>query len=131
MAGSPTLLGVGFLLISTSFQDAGAGAPMFKLPMPDLWDLFGNIFFAPLAETATLAVGLLILRKTSLSVTANSLICAAAFGVLHGVLQGWSKFPVAAWGFYFFANGFQVWSATSIGKGTLAALLPQSSSIPR
>jgi hypothetical protein len=97
---------------------------MFKLPMPDLRDLFGNIVVAPLAETATLVFGLLMLRKASLPVAVNSLICAAAFGVLHGVLQGWMKFPVAAWAFYFFANGFQTWGATSIGIGTLAALLP-------
>jgi hypothetical protein len=97
---------------------------MFKLPMPDLWDIFGNIFFAPLAETVTLVLGLLILRKVNFPLAANSLICAVAFGVLHGILQGWIKFPSAAWGFYFFANAFQTWSATSIGKGSLAALLP-------
>jgi hypothetical protein len=41
-----------------------------------------------------------------MSVKEASLICGLAFGMLHGVLQGWIKSPVAAWGFYFFATAF-------------------------
>ena len=97
---------------------------MVKLPMPDWWELFGNIVFAPVTETATLVVGLLLLGKTTMSENKNSLICGFAFGILHGALQGWIKFPVAAWGFYFFATAFQVWRPVSFAKAVLAALAP-------
>jgi len=97
---------------------------MVKFPMPDLWELFGNIVFAPVTETATLVAALLLLGKTRMSIKENSLICGLAFGILHGILQGWIKFPIAAWGFYFFATAFQVWRPASMTKAVLAALAP-------
>ena len=64
--------------------------------------------------TALLLVALLlVLARTPLSATLNALLCALILGVLHGVLQGWFKFPMAAWGFYFFAQSFQVWIVVS------------------
>ena len=124
IASVPTLIGVCAALIATFFSDMDTGGLTVKLPMPDLWELFGNIVFAPVTETATLVVGLLLLGKTSMSVKENSLVCGVAFGILHGVLQGWIKFPVAAWGFYFFATAFQVWKPVSMAKAVLAALTP-------
>jgi hypothetical protein len=124
IASVPSLIGVCVALISTFLSDMDRGAIMVKLPMPDLWDLFGNIVFAPLTETATLVIGLLVLGNTMMTIKETSLICGLAFGILHGVLQGWIKFPVAAWGFYFFATAFQVWKPTSMAKAVLAALTP-------
>ena len=120
----PMLIGVCVALISTFFSNMDSGGLLVKLPMPDLWELFGNIVFAPVAETATLVVASLLLSKSTMSTKENSLICGIAFGVLHGVLQGWVKFPVAAWGFYFFATAFQVWRQSSMMKAVLAALVP-------
>jgi hypothetical protein len=105
-------------------SDMDRSGLMVKLPMPDLWELFGNIVFAPVIETATLVVALFLLGKTNTSVKENSLICGLAFGILHGALQSWIKAPVAAWGFYFFATAFQVWRQTSLTKAVLAALTP-------
>lgn len=124
VASLPTLIGVCAVAISTYSAGMNRGGPMVKLPMPDLWELFGNIVFAPVTETATLVVGLLLLEKTRLSATQNSLICGFAFGMLHGALQGWIKFPVALWGFYFFATAFQVWRPASLTQAILAALAP-------
>jgi hypothetical protein len=102
----------------------GRGGLMVKLAMPDMWEFFGNIIFAPVGETALLVAGLLLLGRTRLWVNEKSLICAIAFGILHGVLQGWIKLPVAAWGFYFFATAFLRWSQASMTKAVLAALAP-------
>ncbi len=124
IASLPTLIGVCVALIATYIAGMSRGGPMVKLPMPDLWDLFGNIVFAPVTETATLVVGLLLLGKTTMSARSSSLICGVGFGILHGFLQGWIKFPVAAWGFYYFATAFQVWRQTSIAKAVVAALAP-------
>jgi hypothetical protein len=124
IASAPTLLGVCVVLVTTYFNSVQVWPQVVKLPFPDLWELFGNIVFAPFAETALLVTGLLVLGKGGLSPGTNSIICALAFGVLHGVLQGWIKFPVAAWGFYFFANAFQLWRQSSIMRGVLAAWVP-------
>jgi hypothetical protein len=123
-ASVPTLIGIAVALISSFLSDVDRSGLTVKFPMPDLWELFGNIVFAPVTETATLVLILLLLGKTTMSATKNSLICGVAFGVLHGVLQGWIKFPVAAWGFYFFATAFQVWRPASFTKAVLAALVP-------
>jgi hypothetical protein len=124
IASVPTLIGVGVAVISTFLSEMDRGGMLVKLPIPDPWDFFGNIVVAPVTETATLIAGLLVLGKTTLSVKENSLICGLAFGILHGILQGWIKFPVAAWGFYFFATAFQVWRRASISNAILAALAP-------
>ncbi len=123
-ASIPTLFGLSVLLITTYFQTPELSTGSFKLPMPDVWDLFGNIVFAPVTETALLVALLLVLARTPLSATLNALLCALILGVLHGVLQGWFKFPMAAWGFYFFAQSFQVWKCISLPKAMLAALMP-------
>jgi hypothetical protein len=124
IASVPALIGVSVALISSFLSDVDRSGLTVKFPMPDLWELFGNIVFAPVTETATLVLILLLLGKTKISVKETSLICGLAFGMLHGVLQGWIKFPVAAWGFYFFATAFQVWRPASFTKAVLAALTP-------
>ncbi|MCX7239997.1 MAG: hypothetical protein NTU86_06125 [Burkholderiales bacterium] len=123
-ASIPTLTGLSVLLVTSYFQPLEPGTGSVKLPMPDAWELFGNVVFAPVTETALLVAVLLLLARTPLSATLKALLCALGFGVLHGVLQGWFKFPMAAWGFYFFAQAFQVWRGVSLPKAVLAALVP-------
>ncbi len=124
IASLPTLIGLCVTMVFVHSSGMDRGGPVVKLPMPDLWELFGNIVFAPVTETATLVVGLLLLGKTRMSASTNAVICGLAFGILHGVLQGWIKFPVALWGFYFFATAYQVWRPASFAKAVLAALAP-------
>ena len=90
---------------------------------PDrLRSFLGVVVFAPLAETALLGLGLVLLRKVIPSKTAAVYISALCWGLLH--FTNPIRQIGSMWSFLVFSYAFVSWQSRSLSEAYIAALVP-------
>lgn len=85
--------------------------------------LLGVVVFAPVVETAVLALMLGALGHARLGVATKAAICGLLWGGLHAIVAPF-WFVAPAFGFFVFSCAWLAWRPRGLGKAFMAAMLP-------
>ena len=90
-----------------------------------LQKIFGTIFFGPMIETFVLAAAIKILKGLIKDEFYIAIICALAWGLLHGTIHV-SMFFGTVWTFFVLSYCFMLWRKISLTYGIIAAYFPHA-----
>jgi hypothetical protein len=88
-----------------------------------LSDFFQAVVFGPILETYLVVVCIKQVEKLVINRWAISLVVAAVFGALHGLIH-WTSIFSAAVGFFIYSAAFLAWRPHSYDRAFFAALIP-------